>query len=66
MAYTKSGMKATNKYISKSCKKVAFLLNKEKDKDIIEKLGQEDSMSAYIKRLIREDIEKQTKKDYSE
>lgn len=39
-------------------KGVYLKLNKETDKDILDKLWSEENVQGYIKRLIREDIKK--------
>lgn len=43
-------------YKREKCKSFCISLNKEKDADIIKKLSEVESMSGYIKKLIREDI----------
>lgn len=43
-------------------KQLNIKLDVERDKDIIEKLDSIDNVRGYIKRLIRDDIEKRKKK----
>ena len=45
-------------YMRTHCKRIYLLLNNDKDKDIIDRLAKEDSVNAYLKALIREDIKK--------
>ena len=51
-----------NEYSKKNYKRVTFLLNKSKDKDVIAELETKKSMSEYLKMLVRSDIEKQGQK----
>ncbi len=51
-------MTPQQKYDKKNCKPVYLKLNKKTDKDILEKLDSVESKQGYIKKLIRQDIEK--------
>lgn len=53
---TKSKLEYIAGYKREKCKSLCISLNKERDADIIAKLEEVESMSGYIKRLIREDI----------
>lgn len=55
---TEAQKKASANYAKKMTKCVNLALNKKTDADIIEKLDSVDSKMGYIKKLIREDIEK--------
>ena len=46
-------------YARINCRQVKLLLNKEKDKDIIEYLESHKPVQSEIKRLIRENIKKE-------
>lgn len=41
-----------------NCKQIKLLLNKEKDKDIIEFLGKQNNVNGLLKSLIREQMKK--------
>ena len=56
---TKAQLKASAKYDKSNTKGVYLKLNLKKDKDILAMLDYVDNVQGYIKRLIREDIEKQ-------
>ena len=58
MAQKESVIKAVNKFNKEKTKSVQIRLNLNTDADILEKLGGVDSKMGYIKRLIREDIQK--------
>lgn len=45
-------------YAKNNCKQVKLQLNKEYDKDIIEWLDQQPNKNAYLKQLIRNDMNK--------
>ena len=47
------------KYMKQNMKTICVRFHMERDSDIIERLSKEKNMSGYIKRLIREDIEKE-------
>lgn len=53
-----STIKAINKFNKEKTKLVNVRLNVNTDADILEKLETVDSKMGYIKRLIREDIQK--------
>ena len=53
-----STIKAINKFNKEKTKLVNVRLNINTDADILEKLENVDSKMGYIKRLIREDIQK--------
>ena len=43
-------------YIREKYRQIVLKLDKEKDKEIIGKLEQQDSMTAYVRDLINEDL----------
>ena len=45
-------------YQRTKCKQIKLLLNKEKDKDIIEFLGKQNNVNGLLKLLIREHMKK--------
>ena len=55
---TEAQRKAVKKYDKENVKGVFLKLNKNTDKDILDKLWSEENVQGYIKRLIREDIKK--------
>lgn len=57
MAMTRTEIQA--KYDAKTAKHYSLKFNVNTDSDIIEKLSNVGSVQAYIKQLIREDIQKQ-------
>ena len=48
------------RYNAKSSKHYGFKLNVKTDADLIDRLASVDSINGYIRRLIREDIERTT------
>lgn len=58
---TSAEKKAKAKYDRKNTIQVKLKLNKNTDKDIIEALENSDNKQGYIKRLIREDLQKREK-----
>ena len=48
--------RAVKKYQAANTKLLQIRLNFRTDQDILDKLSAEESMSGYVKRLIREDI----------
>lgn len=48
--------RATKKYQAANTKFLQIRLNFRTDQDILDKLSEEESMSGYVKKLIREDI----------
>lgn len=48
--------KSQDKYDKEHCVQIKMKLNKEYDKDIIEKLNSVDNKQGYLKFLIREDL----------
>ena len=57
---TESAKAAKAKYDAKTARYISLKLNINTDKDILQRLGAEMNVQAYIKRLIREDIKKET------
>lgn len=57
MAYKDAHSKASTKYNKEKCKFCSVKLHTDIDTDIITKLESVDSKQAYIKALIRKDIE---------
>lgn len=55
---TDAAKAAKARYDSKTARYVSMKLNTNTDKDIIQRLEQEPSIQAYLKRLIREDMNK--------
>lgn len=45
-------------YHQSKCKQIKLLLNKEKDKDIIEFLGKQNNVNGLLKLLLREHMKK--------
>ena len=45
-----------SEYIREKYRQIVLKLDKEKDKEIIGKLEQQDSMTAYVRDLINEDL----------
>lgn len=58
----RTGYAAQNKYLKERGKSVAMRLIHPQDDDILEKLDSVPSKAGYIKRLIREDIEREKNK----
>lgn len=56
MKATKAQLRATAKYQKENTRLYTLRLNLNTDADIIAKLEQVESMSGYIKKLIRQDI----------
>lgn len=56
MKTTEAQKRATAKYQAKNTRMFTIRLNFNTDQDIIDKLEQVESMSGYIKKLIRQDI----------
>ena len=55
--------KAQAKYDQANTKKVLLKLNLNTDKDILERLEKVGNKQGYVKRLIREDIEREMEED---
>lgn len=55
---TEAAKAAKARYDAKTARYVSMKLNTNTDKDIIKRLEQEPSIQAYLKRLIREDMNK--------
>lgn len=51
-------LKAVKKYDAKATKQIKLKLNLKTDADILKKLEEEQNTQGYIKRLIREDLNK--------
>lgn len=51
-----SKKKYNRNYIKSNCKHVVLMFNKKTDADIIEHLQTKENKSAYIKKLIRNDM----------
>lgn len=59
-AYEKRTSYAANiRYQKENMRRIALMLNRNTDADIIEKLESEPNKSGYIKQLIRDDIRQQ-------
>ena len=58
MKTTKAQAAATKRYQEKNTKLMTIRLNLNTDQDVINRLEEVDSKQGYIKRLIREDIER--------
>ena len=56
---TEAQKRAVKKYDSENTKQIHLKLNKTTDADVLAFLERQDSIQGYIKRLIREDIERQ-------
>lgn len=56
MSTREARRRAEKKYQSVNTKLLQIRLNFRTDQDILDKLSTEESMSGYVKRLIREDI----------
>ena len=55
---TEAAKAAKAKYDAKTAKYYSMKLNQNTDRDMIEHLEQQESIQAYLKRLIREDMKK--------
>lgn len=55
---SKARIKANDKYDKDNTVQVKMKLNKKTDSDILEQLDKQSNKQGYIKRLIREDINK--------
>lgn len=55
---TKAQIKAQAKYDAANTKQVHLKLNRNTDRDVIDKLNSVPSKQGYIKKLIRADLEK--------
>ena len=55
---TEAAKAAKAKYDAKTARYFSLKLNRNTDKDIIETLEQQESIQAYLKRLIREDMKR--------
>ena len=55
---TEAAKAAKAKYDAKTARYISLKLNRNTDKDLIEHLEQQQSIQAYIKRLIREDMKR--------
>lgn len=51
-------VKYQQNYLKENYRRIAFTLNNEHDKDIIDYLKKKDNMNAYLKELIRKDMKK--------
>lgn len=56
---TEAQIKAQKKYDAENTRQVHLKLNRNTDKDVLDKLDEVLSKQGYIKRLIREDLEKE-------
>jgi NADH:ubiquinone oxidoreductase subunit E len=56
---TDAQIKAQAKYDAENTRQVHLKLNRNTDKDVLEKLDEVQSKQGYIKRLIREDLAKE-------
>lgn len=57
-----SNPEAWKRYRKDNVKPVGFNLNKNTDADLIEWLDQQPNRAAYLKRIIREDMERNAKR----
>ena len=55
---TEAAKAAKAKYDAKTARYFSLKLNRNTDKDIIEILEQQESIQAYLKKLIREDMKR--------
>ena len=55
---TEAQRKAQRRYDARNTRQVHIKLNLRTDKDVLEKLDEVPSKQGYIKRLIREDLER--------
>ena len=55
---TDAQIKAQAKYDAENTRQVHLKLNRNTDKDVLDKLDEVPSKQGYIKRLIREDLER--------
>jgi hypothetical protein len=55
---TEAQRKAQRRYDARNTRQVHIKLNLRTDKDVLEKLDEVQSKQGYIKRLIREDLER--------
>ena len=60
---TEAAKAAKAKYDAKTARYFSLKLNGNTDRELIEKLEAQESIQAYIKDLIRKDIEKDRKKE---
>lgn len=58
MKASEAQLRANKKYDSANTKQIHLKLNLKTDADIIDRLKEQKNAQGYIKRLIREDIEK--------
>ena len=56
---TEAQRKAQRRYDAKNTRQVHIKLNRNTDKDVLDKLDEVPSKQGYIKRLIREDLAKE-------
>lgn len=59
---TEAAKAAKAKYDAKTARYYSLKLNMNTDQELIKRLEQQESVQAYIKRLIREDIERTAQK----
>ena len=55
---TEAAKAAKARYDAKTAKYLSLKLNTNTDKDLIEHLAKQENIQGYLKRLIREDMEK--------
>lgn len=53
---------AQNKYLKNNARRISFTFMKSTESDIIEQIDKQSNKAGYIKRLIREDIEREQAK----
>ena len=63
MPATDAQLRAVARYDSRNTKQVKLKLNLKTDEDVIKRLEEQDNVQGYIKRLIREDIAKDSPTD---
>lgn len=66
MARTDAQRRAKNNYNKRRMTQLAIRFHNENDADIIMQLGKQENKLRYIKRLIREDIERELKESENE
>lgn len=55
---TEAQIKAQRKYDAENTRQVHLKLNRRTDKDVLDRLDEVSSKQGYIKRLIREDLQR--------
>lgn len=60
---TEAAKAAKAKYDAKTAKYISLKLNRNTDREIIDRLEDQENVQAYLKRLILEDMKKETAHD---